>query len=239
MQTYILSEKDRWFLNKRRIDSLSRSQFSVGDSIVVCDKKHVMLSEYYEGSCHSCNSFTTVPFSYANVEHGYKLTDADSWHISKNPIDRLSKKEFAVGDTVVVCGNKHMTLISSYNGICPICGCETIGSIPIKKEPFAWFISAKMVRALLPNVNKALGWSLGVLAIILIFLVITGLISHEQLYSQIQTGALPKTKLIFTEIKCFAVSSSVNTSLIQNSNIIFTMSGVLLNNMLAVVMSLV
>ncbi len=67
MYSHTLTEKDRWFIDKGTIDSLSRSLFTVGDVVVVCNHKHVMLEEFYTGSCPICKSTVTVPFCRDNV----------------------------------------------------------------------------------------------------------------------------------------------------------------------------
>ena len=69
MHTHKLTESDSWFIEKGLLDSNSRSPFTVGDIVVVCNNKHVMLFEFYDGECISCSSTRTVPFSQTNIMH--------------------------------------------------------------------------------------------------------------------------------------------------------------------------
>lgn len=70
MQVHKLTSADAWFIEKGQIDALSRSPFHIGDEVVVCDKQHVMLAEFYDGECLICHSRNTVPFSRQSVESG-------------------------------------------------------------------------------------------------------------------------------------------------------------------------
>ena len=66
---YEISSDDSWFLRKKLVDPLSRAQFNVGDIVVVCERKHVLLVDFYEGKCPNCHSLRTIPFTKNNVEH--------------------------------------------------------------------------------------------------------------------------------------------------------------------------
>ena len=220
MRSHTLSDNDKWFIKKNRVDTLSRSPFSTGDNIVVCANKHVMLLDFYEGTCPSCQSYITVPFNYANVEHGYKLTEADAWFVDKNPIDKVTKRRISVDDTVVICDNKHMSLITSYDGKCPVCNSETIGSIPIRTELLAWFFPMKFARELLPKVNNILGWILGVLITGVFLLIITGVISNEGLIDHAQMTLIPKTTYIFINIGDFLYSETVGALFFEKSELL-------------------
>lgn len=68
MEKHKLTAADEWFIQKGQIDSLSRSPFSIGDEVVVCDRQHVMLAEFYGGECHTCHSKKLVKFNVQNVE---------------------------------------------------------------------------------------------------------------------------------------------------------------------------
>ena len=203
MTNHVLSNRDRWFINKKRIDSLSRSQFIIGDAVVVCKNKHVMLADFYEGVCHTCNDRQTVPFCYANVEYGYKLTENDTWFIHKNPIDKTSKRRISAGDIVVICDNKHIALISSYNGRCPNCGSEHTGVIPERKELLAWLFPAKSTKKLLLWVNPVLGWTLGILFVVACALMVTDVISNERLIEHWNYSGLQNSQIIIDSIGDF------------------------------------
>jgi transcription elongation factor Elf1 len=60
---HTLTPSDEWFIQKGHKDSLSRSPFGVGQEVVVCENFHVMLAEFRHGSCPSCGSEKTIPFS--------------------------------------------------------------------------------------------------------------------------------------------------------------------------------
>ena len=48
---------------------MSRTPFNVGQVVVVCDHKHVMLADFYDGICPTCHSSITVPFERNSVEY--------------------------------------------------------------------------------------------------------------------------------------------------------------------------
>jgi len=230
-----LSNDDSWFVKKKRLDSLSRSQFLIGDSVVVCNNKHVMLSDFYEGECHTCKDRQTVSFCYANVEYGYKLTDNDAWFIYKNPTDKISKKSISVGDTVVICDNKHMSLITSYSGKCPICESEHTGTIPIRKELFSWLFPTKPTKRLLYRLNFALGWLLGILIIAVFTLILTGIISNEHLVEYWEGSVLPDTIMIFESVIDFVRPiNGFSDYFLETSLSMASRNNVLLNELLAV-----
>jgi len=200
---HILSDKDAWFLAKNRIDALSRSQFAIGDSVVVCINKHVMLTDFYDGECPTCKSKSTTPFSFSSVEHGYKLTESDLWFVSKNPKDTLSKKKFVVGDIVIVCDNHHMTLLDSFSGRCPVCYSDKKSSIPIRKELFCWLFPTNSTKRLIKWLNFLLGWMFVVVVISVVALTLTSVISHELFLDYWRTTATQKTALIYSSINEF------------------------------------
>lgn len=68
MSGHVLTRSDSWFLQKGQKDILSRTTFAVGHSVVVCENHHVMLEEFYDGSCPTCHSSVTIPFCRENVE---------------------------------------------------------------------------------------------------------------------------------------------------------------------------
>ena len=69
MHSHKLIEADRWFIEKRQVDTMSRTPFDIGLTVVVCDHKHVMLLDFYDGTCPTCRSTTTVPFGKSSVEY--------------------------------------------------------------------------------------------------------------------------------------------------------------------------
>lgn len=240
MINHVLSSADAWFIKKKRVDSLSRSLFTVGDTVVVCRNKHVMLADFYEGECHSCKDRQTVSFCYANVEYGYKLTENDEWFVLKNPTDKVSKKRISVGDTVVICDNKHMSLITSYNGKCPVCRSENTGVIPERKDLFAWLFPTKKTKRLLSRINPSLGWILGILSVVVLVLILTGTISNERLIEHWEESAFNETLNIFESAVAFIqptdnlVDNFVEANLNMGSK-----SNYILNDMLVVLLALI
>ena len=235
MNSYVLSHDDKWFFKKNRIDSLSRSPFSIGDTVVVCSNKHVMLADFYEGECHTCNVRDTARFCYANVEYGYKLTDNDAWFAEKNPTDKLSKKKISVGDVVVICDNQHMTLIESYHGNCPVCQSENTGVVPIWEEPFSWLFPSKFTRRMLSRVNPLLGWICSILFVVSCVLILTGVLSNETLFAYWSETMLPRTQLLFTSFGNFIdANGSVYEYLAITNRRIFLNSNILFSNIVAV-----
>ena len=69
MHSHKLTEVDRWFIEKGQVDTMSRTPFDIGLTVVVCDHKHVMLLDFYDGTCPTCRSTTTVPFGKSSVEY--------------------------------------------------------------------------------------------------------------------------------------------------------------------------
>lgn len=69
MHKHKLTESDIWFIEKGQVDTLSRTPFAVGHEIVVCDHKHVMLADFYDGSCPTCHSTITVAFGRSAIEY--------------------------------------------------------------------------------------------------------------------------------------------------------------------------
>lgn len=69
MHKHKLTESDKWFIEKGQVDTLSRTPFAIGHEIVVCDHKHVMLTDFYDGSCPNCHSTITVVFGHSAVEY--------------------------------------------------------------------------------------------------------------------------------------------------------------------------
>ena len=76
MEKHKLTVADEWFIKKGQVDSISRSHFSVGDEVVVCDRQHskrlVQFSREnvepaklhtFVGSCPKCNRNATIIFS--------------------------------------------------------------------------------------------------------------------------------------------------------------------------------
>jgi TM2 domain-containing membrane protein YozV len=57
--------------------------------------------------------------------HSYKLTPEVGWFLSKKMVDTFTRAPFGIGDTVVVCGNRHVSLADFYEGECTVCHITT------------------------------------------------------------------------------------------------------------------
>lgn len=160
MNSHRLTEADRWFIDKRQIDPLSRTPFNVGMSVVVCEHKHVMLTEFYDGTCPTCKSTVTVPFTRTNVEY------------AKPP---KPKEEF-----------------------------------------LKWFFPSKFIRRIIPKVNRVLGCIIGVLAVAIFVLIMTGTLSNQLFMQHIETIAIPKTYLLLSRLKDFLFSDAVSEQFVRS-----------------------
>jgi len=98
MHTHKLTERDSWFIEKGQIDSYSRTPFDIGHVVVVCDNKHVLLSDVYNElrKCTTCSSSVTVPFSRSNIEHSkIEITNSQKKSLKiRTPKPSEMEKEF-------------------------------------------------------------------------------------------------------------------------------------------------
>ena len=70
MRKYILSEKDRWFLNERRNDPYLSENFEVGDEVIICSACstiHRVDTWKFYGKCGQCGCSYPIPFKITNL----------------------------------------------------------------------------------------------------------------------------------------------------------------------------
>lgn len=187
MQTHKLTAEDAWFIEKGRIDSISRSPFKIGDEVVVCDRRHVMLAEFYDGECSSCHSCKTVPFSRRNVEAGALKSYAGQCPVCAAELTVLLRQR-GVG--------------RPYVGKCPKCNHEfsfsaTFFEEQAQREKFKTFIG---------RANAVLGWTLGLLIVSVIIFSLAGAVPHDRFALYAEDVIWPQTLLLFNRIPNFIIS---------------------------------
>lgn len=178
MHKHKLTKSDRWFVEKGQVDTLSRTPFAVGHEIVVCDHKHVMLADFYDGSCPICHSTITVAFGHSAVEY---------------PKPPKPKEEF-----------------------------------------LKWFFPTKIACKVIPKVNVALGWVLGILIAAVVILVATGILSNASFLERIDTLLIPRTELLLSRIGGFWFSESVAQKFTSSGTVILTRNGAIFANAITV-----
>lgn len=174
METHKLTDADEWFLKKGQVDSISRSRFSVGDEVVVCDRQHVMLAEFYDGRCPTCNSEKLVAFSRENVEPG-------TLHSYIGLCPKCNKN-------VTIIFSQHGSL-NPYTGNCPNCKRKII-------FPPDYFIVQRILQniaAYVGMVNKVLASLLIAMIAIVLLLNYKGIISNQDFLIYIQNVVRPRT----------------------------------------------
>ncbi len=174
MEIHKLTDADEWFLEKGQVDSISRSRFSVGDEVVVCDRQHVMLAEFYDGKCPTCNSEKLVAFSRENVELGTLYS-----YIGICP---------KCNTNVTIMFRQHGSL-NPYTGNCPNCKRK------ITFEP-DYFTTQSILQNIVIYVevaNKVLAFLLIAMIIIVVLLNYKGMISNQDFSVYIQNVARPRT----------------------------------------------
>ena len=146
--------------------------------------------------------------------HSHKLTETDSWFIEKGRVDSLSRSPFVLGNTVVVCNNKHVMLLEFYEGKCPTCNSEI--TLPFSRSNVDYLspqkaasvspqrlYPARTTRKFFPLANKVLGWTLGILVFVVCVLTFTGSISNESLIYRLRSSVFPKTRLMLESAEEF------------------------------------
>lgn len=178
MQVHKLTAADAWFIEKGRIDALSRSPFQIGDEVVVCDKRHVMLAEFYDGECFICHSRNTVPFSRQSVEFGVLRSHVGKCPLCARDVTVLFRQGGARG---------------SFVGRCPKCNHD----LSVQRAFFEGQASARRFRKYICEANTVLGWVLGMLTTVLIVLSLVGMISHDRFVSYAENIIWPRTAVAF------------------------------------------
>lgn len=187
MQTYKLTEEDVWFIEKGQIDSLSRSPFQIGDEVVVCDRRHVMLAKFYDGECPSCNSRKTVPFSRQNVETGTLKSYAGQCPNCTTELT-VFLRQFGAG--------------RPYVGKCPKCKHEFSLSATFFKEQ----ARREKLKMHIGRTHAVLGWTLGLLIVGVVILSLVGVVSHDRFALYAKKVIWPRTLRLFDCIPDFIIS---------------------------------
>lgn len=178
MYSHKLTEADRWFIEKGQVDTMSRTPFDIGLTVVVCDHKHVMLADFYDGTCPTCKSTVTVAFGRGAVEY------------PKPP--------------------------------------------KVREEFLKWFFPAKIARKIIPKVNVALGWTIGILIAAIFVLVATGTLSNALFLQRIETLLVPRTELLLSRIGSFWFSADAAERFASSGAIISTRNQTIIVNAIAV-----
>lgn len=182
MNKHKLTESDKWFIEKGQVDTLSRTPFDVGHEVVVCDHKHVMLADFYDGTCPTCHSTITVNFGRRAVVYLKPL--------------------------------KH------------------------KEEFIKWFFPSRIARKIVPMINTALGWILGLVVAAVVVLVATGALSNELLLQRLEGVLVPKTGLLLSRIGNFWFSESVADKFASFGTVILIKNRIVYANAIAVLSTL-
>jgi hypothetical protein len=66
--------------------------------------------------------------------YSHKLTESDNWFIEKGQIDTITRSHFAIGDEVVVCDKKHVSLLECYDAECPVTNCHSKVTVPFNRK---------------------------------------------------------------------------------------------------------
>lgn len=166
------------------MDSISRSPFQIGDKVVVCDRQHVMLAEFYDGECPSCRSRKTVTFSRRNVEMGTLKSYMGPCPVCSAQLAVLLRKRGAGW---------------SYGGKCPKCGHEFSLSAafidrPAQREKFKTYIG---------RVNAVLAWLLGLLIAGVIVFSLAGAVPHDRFVLHVENTAWPRILSLLARVPDF------------------------------------
>lgn len=181
----MLTVDDSWFIEKGQKDSLSKTYFEVGQTVVVCDNRHVMLAEFYEGECPTCHSHKTVPFSRQNVEPGILRSYTRECPECLEEVTILVRQQGANNPFV---------------GRCPKCNSKVF----ISEKFFEDQDFALKMGTFIAKINMALGWILGLLIVCIIVLAMKGKISNDNLINYSNNIILPRTERIYENFLNFA-----------------------------------
>ena len=209
MQTHKLTAADDWFIKKGQIDSISRSPFQIGDEVVVCDKQHVMLAEFYDGECPSCHSQETVPFSRQSVEVG--------------TLRRYAGECPLCAAKLTVLLRQHGT-DSPFVGRCPQCNQDFSLSAMFFEEQAL----REKFKKHIGRVNTVLGWTLGLLIAGVIIFSLAGVVPNGRFVLYAQNVMWPKTFLLISRIPDFIISEKFNESFVAFNGLIANRTGSLL-----------
>lgn len=210
MEIHRLTLADEWFIQKGQVDSISRSHFSLGDEVVVCDRQHVMLAEFYDGECPTCHSKMLVKFTRENVEPG-------TLHTFVGACPKC---------------NKNVTIIFSqhgkqpYIGKCPGCNKKII----LEPNYFENIKVFQKAERYIQNVKKVLASILLLAIAIIMFLNYKGLISNEELLVYWREVAIPRTVNIVDSFKEYVVSASINVQFEKSFIAISKNTSIIVNN---------
>ncbi|MBD5525393.1 MAG: hypothetical protein HDR04_13445 [Lachnospiraceae bacterium] len=207
MEKHRLTVADEWFIKKGQVDSISRSHFSVGDEVVVCDRQHVMLAEFYDGECPTCHSKKLVQFNRENVEPG-------SLHTFVGACPKCNKN-------VTIIFSKHGK--QPYIGKCPSCNKQ----ISLAPDYFKNLKVLQQAERYIRTVHRVLEFMLLVAIISVILLNYKGLISNENILMYGKEVILPRTIIIVDRLKEYILSDSVGVQfknsfipIVGNTNIL-------------------
>lgn len=175
MYSHILTSKDEWFIEKGQKDSISRTPFEVGQTVVVCDKRHVMLADFYDGECPTCHGRNTVPFSRENIEQG----------VLRSYIGECPKcyKEVNILFTQYAANKLFV-------GKCPNCSTD----LSVNTQFFMKKAFAERLKKYVGGIKIALALMLGLLVICMIALMATDTISNDKLIAYLKGAILPRTQ---------------------------------------------
>lgn len=175
MYSHILTSEDGWFIEKGLKDSISRTPFEVGQTVVVCDKRHVMLADFYDGECPTCHSRNTVPFSRENIEQGVLRSYIGECPKCFKEVNILFTQHAA---------NK------SFVGKCPSCSTD----LSVSTQFFVKKAFAERLKKYVGRIKIALELMLGLLVICLIALMATDTISNDKLIAYLKSTILPRSQ---------------------------------------------
>ncbi len=173
------------------MDSITRSPFQIGDEVVVCDKQHVMLAEFYDGECPTCHSHNTVPFSRQSVETRILMSYAGVCPVCTVEMTALLR-QYSVGGPFV--------------GKCPKCNKYFSFDARWLKEQ----ARGEKFRTRIRKVNAILGWVLGLLIVIIIGFSLAGVLQNDRFILYAENMVWPKTLLLFDRIPDFIVSKKIS-----------------------------
>ena len=215
-----MTNADEWFIKKGQIDSISRSHFSVGDEVVVCDRQHVMLAEFYDGECPTCHSKKLVPFCRENVEPGIL-------HSYVGECPRCNENV-----TIIFC--QHGT-DNPFIGRCPHCKKK----ITLASDYFVTQKKSQELGTYIRVVNNVLKILLAVMILVVILLNYTGTISNQNILTYVQNTIIPRTLMLAQMFQSFFLSELVTDRFVNSFLLIIENTNELFENGRKVVVFLV
>lgn len=179
MESHTLTTDDFWFIEKGWKDSLSRTPFEVGQTIVVCENRHVMLAEFYDGVCPTCKSNKTMTFSRQNLELGVFRSYIGECPKCYNEVTILFRQDRKSG---------------SFIGRCPKCN----STHSLSEKFFTEQVIILKYKKYFRRVNLVLGGILGVLVACIFILIVTGNLQNAPLIEYSENVIFPRTQEIYT-----------------------------------------